>query len=514
MQVTVLIAVFIALLAGSAIESDSESIWLSYFDARRSLVLLAGSILIVWSLFRVVSKHVVRRMERTGVAGSGALRLPGRMEFLLRTVIVLVFAWQLTLGSWAKQVQVEWHLHRFILADEILLLVPFFVMIFLFWHSYYPVNRYVREYIVAGQLAEGMAARPVWSRRQYISFHVRGGLLIVLVPMLLIKGVLDLLDVAQRSWLSSAVWTDIAIQVVGLASVAAIFAVSPLFLRYIWLTRPLPPGPLRDRLETFCGRMKLRTRDLLLWDTHSAVANAAVMGIFSRIRYVLLSDAVIENMPDEQIEAVFGHEAGHVKHHHILFLVLFMAGAGSLVFVLGELGALALNHWFVPEVIRASWQGGLIGGWVLCLIVLCALSFGWVSRRFERQADVYGAMIVGTTSHSPGTDAEHTDRKDAIPVRRDGDCQDENPRSCLTPRGASIFSSALVRIALLNGISADAHSWRHSSIRSRVDFLQKLAISKRSLQRFGRIVLWIKIGIVLAVIAGGAGTGCLYWMSR
>ena len=153
MQITVLVAMFIALLAGSSFESEALPSWMEYFDTRRSLVLLAGSILILWSLLRVISTQVVRRMERVGVAGGGALRLPGRMDFLLRIMILTVFTAQLTVGSWTKQVQAEWQLHRFILADEILLLLPFLLMIMLFWHSYYPVNRYVREHIVAGQLA-------------------------------------------------------------------------------------------------------------------------------------------------------------------------------------------------------------------------------------------------------------------------------------------------------------------------------------------------------------------------
>ena len=514
MQITVLVAMFIALVAGSTFESGNVPAWMGHFDRQQSLVLLAGSMLIVWSLLRVISLQVVRRMERRGIARSGGLRLPGRMDFLLRIMIVTVFTAQLTVGSWTKQVQVEWQLHRFILADEILLLLPFLLMIMLFWHSYYPVNRFVREYIVAGQLAEGLAARPVWSRRQYISFNVRTGILIILVPMLLIKGYMDLLYGIADRWLPQRKLVDISVGIFIFIGTAGIFTLAPMLLRYLWLTRSLPAGPLRERLESFCRRMGLKIRDLLLWDTHSAVANAAVMGLFGRIRYVLLSDAVIENMPDDQIEAVFGHEAGHIKHHHIIFLVLFVVGAGSLVILLGELGAWALMRWVVPGTIWTKYEGGIVGGWILLLIVMWAMMFGWVSRRFERQADVHGAMIVDTAGIS--TEAQHnsTATADEISAPSVSDSHSGNPARTLSERGAGIFGSALIRIAMLNGISIDAHSWRHSSIGSRVNFLRTLALSERELKRFQRLVTVIKIGIVLSVIMGMAGTGLLYWYGR
>jgi STE24 endopeptidase len=513
-QITVLVAMFIALLAGSSVESGPVSVWMGYFDARRSLVLLAGSLLIVWSLLRVTSAQVVRRMERLGAASGSGLRLPGRIDFLMRVLILTVFAAQLTVGSWTKQVQGQWHMHRFILLDELLLLLPFLVMILLHWHSFYPVNRYIREHIVAGQLAEGMAARPVWSRRQYISFNLRTGMLIILVPMLLIKGFLDLLEGIQQRWLGSEIWVDLAVNAAGMMGVAAIFILAPLLLRYIWLTRPLPAGPLRERLESFCRRMGLKTRDLLLWDTHSAVANAAVMGLFGRIRYVLLSDAVIENMPDDQIEAVFGHEAGHIKHHHIIFLVLFVMGAGSFVLLLGELGVWTLQQWILPQPVWEEYQEWLVSGWFLALIVLWALVFGWVSRRFERQADLHGAIIVANAGNPIETELGSPATADDCSLPSVAETNPGNLTRSLTERGARIFGSALIRIAMLNGISIDAHSWRHSSIGSRVHFLQTLAQSEKALQRFQRIVILIKVLIVLSVLIGTTGTVLLYWMSR
>jgi len=517
-QVTVLVAMFIALLTGSTVESETLPVfvqnWLNYFTTMPLLGLISGSILILWSLLRIVSAQVVRRMERMGVAGGRALRLPGQMDMVLRIIILMVFTAQLIFGGWAQLILVKWQLHRFILVDELLLLLPFLLMMILFWHSYYPVNRYVREYIVAGQLAEGMAARPVWSRRQYISFNLRTGILIILVPMLLIKGYMDLLYGIADRWLPQTNLVDISIGIFIFIGIAGIFILAPLILRHLWQTRPLPAGPLRERLELFCHRMGLKIRDLLLWDTHSAVANAAVMGLFGRIRFVLLSDAVIENMSDDQIEAVFGHEAGHIKHHHIIFLVLLVVGVFSLALLAGAFADWVVQRWILSPSDYIHYGQWMVSGSMLAWIVAVgAMVFGWVSRRFERQADLHGAMIVDADLPSSNVEPDNPPPAEENIVPSDANPNLENPRNDLTERGAGIFGSALIRIALLNGISIDAHSWRHSSIGSRVNFLRTLALSERELKRFQRVVIIIKIFIILSFIVGLTGIGILKWMS-
>ena len=68
----------------------------------------------------------------------------------------------------------------------------------------------------------------------------------------------------------------------------------------------------------------MRYRDILLWKTEYNMGNAAVMGFVPRLRYILMSDLLLETMTDEQIEAVFAHELGHVVHRHMSWYVVFM----------------------------------------------------------------------------------------------------------------------------------------------------------------------------------------------
>jgi len=124
----------------------------------------------------------------------------------------------------------------------------------------------------------------------------------------------------------------------------------------------------------------------------------------------------------------------------------------------------------------------LLYGWSLMWMVVWVLVFGWVSRRFERQADVHAAQTVGQGKDHDG---------------------DNNNR--LSARGAWIMETALIRIALLNGMSIDARSWRHSSIASRAAFLRQLAEQDGALNRFMRLVQYIKLLIIVGIVIGVGG---------
>ena len=56
------------------------------------------------------------------------------------------------------------------------------------------------------------------------------------------------------------------------------------------------------------GLHRLRFRDILLWPTHNRIANALVMGVMPRFRYVLLSDLLLE----ENIAEGLARHGAHV----------------------------------------------------------------------------------------------------------------------------------------------------------------------------------------------------------
>ena len=94
------------------------------------------------------------------------------------------------------------------------------------------------------------------------------------------------------------------------------------------------------------------------------------------------------------------------------------------------------------------------------------LVFGHLSRRFERQADIFGSRIV---SCAAGNCPPHLDP--------DGDSLPESPRGSPLPLcrvGLRTFSQALAIVAQCNGMELARPSWRHGSIASRIAFLEGL----------------------------------------
>ncbi|MBN1435611.1 MAG: M48 family metalloprotease [Sedimentisphaerales bacterium] len=498
MQLTVILAVMLAMLVGYGVDLDAPPSlgWHQVVSA------LAGVLFIAWAMFRWSSQRLLKYLVRQEESEEGPGRLPGRVELGMRALNLAAFVMLLIYGGWADWVvrycqprQVE-----ILVIRAVILIGPFVLLELLRLWCFYPVNRHIREHVVFGQLSMGLAARPVWSRGQYMLFNVRHGVLILLLPILCMLALQDVISVFGP-WLYGAVTGrtgdrtyEVVSNVASGGAIVMVFVLAPFILRLVWQTRALPSGPLRRKLESFCRRLSLRHRDILLWDTYSAVGNAAVMGVWGKVRYVLLSDALIENMPDEQIEAVFGHEAGHVRYWHIPFLVGFVAASSLLAGAVME-GLLQLRDQLAEHVSWvAAWgdwmlilPAGLLGiGWLLL--------FGWVSRRFERQADVYGAMAAGALAEQ--ADNNESDDESEKPLRL------VETDKTLSQYGAAVMAAALRRIALLNGVAMEARSWRHSSISSRMKFLQGLAQEPGALGRFMRLVVRVKVGIILALAAG------------
>ena len=123
MQITIILGIFLALLVGEILSGTGEegpAKWLSNFTGPQSAVLITGLTLLTWSLMRVVSRQVVAKLKRTEWPQPAVLRLPGRVDLLLRAPVLGAFAVQVPVGGWAHLICGRWRLQRFILLDEIL----------------------------------------------------------------------------------------------------------------------------------------------------------------------------------------------------------------------------------------------------------------------------------------------------------------------------------------------------------------------------------------------------------
>lgn len=231
-------------------------------------------------------------------------------------------------------------------------------------------------------------------------------------------------------------------------------ALLPFLLARTWDTEPLRPGPLRDLLEALGRLARFRCREILLWRTGEQMANAAVVGIAPRLRVVLLSDVLLGQLLPRETLAVFAHEIGHAKHHHVLVFVCW-----TVAFFLGA--DLVAQHWLPPGELAAM---GLLGG----LLVVWYLAFGWLSRRFELDADLYSVELTGDVDAMVG---------------------------------------ALEQVGGPHG--RGRRSWRHFSTRQRVEFLERHrsepAHGARLRRQLRRFALAGGALAVAAILAQGAG---------
>jgi STE24 endopeptidase len=438
-------------------------------------------LLLTWALGEATARWAARRMTLLPETRTAVMERYQRVRWVHAGAVLGGYTAMIHGMDWPGVVRVTWRLDRWILIDDLLVLLPIIAALLLAILSHFRVEELLRVQ------SESLVVRaPRWkSRWSHVDFHVRHHMGIVLIPLLVLVTLQDFVAVVfEGTWAQSTVELGAAI-----AGLGGILILAPLFLRLLWRAQPLPAGPLRGRLEQLSRRLKFRSSDILIWNTHGAVINAAVAGILPWPRYVLLSDALLTHLSQDEIAAVFGHEVGHVRHHHLWFFVAFLAGAMS--FLAMSVAAISpLMESLVGEA-AASQFFGLAQGLVLplaCLVLYFGLFFGFLSRRFERQADIFGCRAVSCGNADCPT--QH------VPTLTDSG---EPP---LCPAGIQVFVQALERIADLNGAMRDARSWRHFSIAKRVEFLKRIAESPQVERSFQRVVSLLKVLVLVALIAG------------
>jgi len=368
---------------------------------------------------------------------------------------------------WGQLVRFKWGLGDAFLLDDILILAPILLPLVASWAAFWEVER-----AICSELSRQTETHPrEFTRLGYVMLHARHHLGILLVPVLVLLALHDIVRILAPRWLESG---NIGLFMGGL--LVSLLVLFPVLLRYVWRTRPLPAGPLRNRLEESARRMGVDASDILVWETDGRVTNAAVTGVWRRFRYVFLTDGLLGRLADEEIEAVFAHEAGHVRHKHLLLRMMAMAAPLSM-WLLAE----QVFPGFAAQVRQSVDQlhGGLTaeaaGGGVLLLaaatIYIIAI-FGPYSRLLEHQADLFSLRSL-----SAGGD--------------------------MAP--AMAIGSALEKLAANGTADRNKRTWQHSSVARRVDFLNRVDIDPKSELHFQRRMVFancLVVGIVLSPMLG------------
>lgn len=161
---------------------------------------------------------------------------------------------------------------------------------------------------------------------------------------------------------------------------------------------PLEDGPLRQRLMAMSDKAGFRCNAIQVIDgsKRSAHSNAYFTG-FGKFRRIVLYDTLIEQLGEDEIEAVLAHEIGHYKKGHIPKMI----ATSALMMLAGfwVVGFLADNEAFFsgfgftdPNIGIAFLLFALLGG--LFTFWLSPL-FNIMSRKHEYEADAFAKSVVG-----------------------------------------------------------------------------------------------------------------------
>ena len=173
-------------------------------------------------------------------------------------------------------------------------------------------------------------------------------------------------------------------------------AIDPYRSRLYIEQKPLPDGPLRARILSLVKEANVEVADVLVDETLSrTVRLQAYFAGTGPTRTIVLNDALLKNLTDDEILAAVAHESGHVHESRWPARVL------STVSLFAFLG---LVEWLFRRSAKRGWFGiterADIRTLPLILLVFdlsmsaAGPMSGWVSRRREWAADRYGMTLT------------------------------------------------------------------------------------------------------------------------
>lgn len=301
----------------------------------------------------------------------------------------------------------------------------------------------------------------------FILANMRANLPII-VPWVVLSFFFDalaLLNIPGLQEIMDSPWGDLVL--FGMFILFLLFFFPPM-VRLLWNCKPLPAGQLRDRMESFC-RQQGFISEILLWPLFEGqVITAGVMGIIPRLRYLLVTPALLSAMNWEELQAVLAHEIGHVKKKHlVLYIVLFLGFslfAGAAVepmpfFIIGSEHFYRLVEFLQisPEILLGVLVALLI---MLLMIVYFRFVFGYFIRNFERQADLYVFRALG---------------------------------------GSGALIRSFEKIAVLGGNIREQKSWHHFGIGERIHYLEKCQQDREEVRRHDRKV-YVSLAVYCMVV--------------
>ncbi len=187
-------------------------------------------------------------------------------------------------------------------------------------------------------------------------------------------------------WIGTVV-TFFSVILAGLAPVLIL----PLFYKF----SPVENPELKQKILALAHQAGIKISGIFVFNLSKETkkANAGFTGI-GKTKRIILSDTLINNFTDDEIEIVFAHEMGHYKHGHIL--------KGMMVNTILSFGGLFLVSVIIEKLIPYLGYAGLDDIAAFPLIILLLSLYGFIlmpltnyySRRNEKAADYYAVEVT------------------------------------------------------------------------------------------------------------------------
>jgi len=202
----------------------------------------------------------------------------------------------------------------------------------------------------------------------------------------------------------------------------------PMIIKIVWNLKPLPEDSMeRKALIGFLNEQDFKARDILVWNTGRRMVNAAILGLTGKTRYIIFTDAMLQSFTINELKSVMAHEIGHGKCKHLLAYFLFSI---AFIFSLSLLESTVSPFADIDEELYTFFF--IV---VPAALVYWRLVFSLLSKRFEMEADIYGAAAV------------------------------DDP---------DLFIYTLNKVAIVGRVAKRKSSWRHFSIERRILSLRRV----------------------------------------
>jgi Zn-dependent protease with chaperone function len=297
----------------------------------------------------------------------------------------------------------------------------------------------------------------------------------VLIPWFVLSTASDILHLLPFPKFKAMLDTPAGEAVFFLTFLIIATLTAPQVIQRFWRCAPVEAGAVRSRIAELCRRAGVTYREIVYWPIHGGrMLTAGVMGLVGRFRYILVTDALLELLTADELDAVMAHEIGHVKKHHLLFYLFFFAGYLLISYAVYDLMLLVIIYGSpliqalsarVDHTGVASIAFSIMA--VLLFLLYFRFVFGYFMRNFERQADTYVYAMF--------------------------------------PSGRPLIRT-LEKIARTGTQSPDKPNWHHFSISQRIDYLVRCENDRRWIGRQDRKIRR-SIGIYLAGLLAFALVG-------